>query len=233
MAKQAKRRLDAIQLFSGIAEKGLAHLEQVCVWRDFAKGAEILIRKSASREVFFVVEGAVSIVNYSSNGREIAYTILEGGDYFGELAAIDKKPRSAHVVAVKPCLLASLKPDAFEEVLRTYPDIAWRVLHKLAAIIRTNDERIMDLSTLGAHQRIYMELLRLAAPDPVSQGRWMIYPLPTQSDMAAKVSTSRETVARVISQLAGDGIVQKKGRALYIENKEALGALSGRSSKED
>lgn len=233
MAKQTRASLEGIRLFSGVPEDNLADLEHRSAWHSFAKGEEILARKSTRREVFFVVEGAVSIVNFSASGREIAYTIMEEGEYFGELAAIDKKPRSAHVVAVKPCLLASLTPEAFEGVLCRYPDIALRVLHKLAAIIRTNDERIMDLSTLGAHQRIYAELLRLAAPDPVMRGRWMIYPLPTQSNLAAKVSTTRETVARVISQLAGEGVVEKKGRTLYIDERDALVALSGRASEED
>ena len=233
MAKQTRASLENIRLFSGLVSESLAYLEQICVWHNYAKGEEILVRKSTSREVFFVVEGAVSIVNFSASGREIAYTILEAGEYFGELAAIDKKPRSAHVVAIKPCLLASLKPEAFDEVMRQYPDIALRVLHKLAAIIRTNDERIMDLSTLGVHQRIYAELLRLAEPDPVVPGRWMIYPLPTQNDMAAKVSTTRETVARVISQLAGDGVIEKKGRTLYIGDKHVLMALSGKDLVED
>ena len=224
------RMLGSIHLFTGLPQARLAALERLCAWRTFSKGEEILTRNSTSREVFFVVKGAVSVVNYSGSGREIAYSIIEEGAYFGELAAIDQKPRSAHVVAVRPCLLAALKPESFEEVLRTTPEIAWRVLHKLAAIIRTNDERIMDLSTLGVHQRIYAELLRLAKPDPVTAGRWMIYPMPTQSDLAARVSTARETVARVIGQLAGEGLVEKKGRTLYIENKHVLAGLSGQTS---
>jgi len=230
VAGEKNRHLGGIRLFSELSKESLAHLERLCAWCNFSEGAEILTRNSTSREVFFVVEGAVSIVNYSTSGREIAYTIIEQGDYFGELAAIDQKPRSAHVVAVRPCLLAMLKPEAFEQALRHTPEIAWRVMHKLAAIIRINDERIMDLSTLGAPQRIHTQLLRLAKPDPVTAGRWMIYPLPTQNEMAARVSTTRETVARVISQLAGEGIVEKKGRTLYINKWETLAALSGQGA---
>jgi CRP-like cAMP-binding protein len=93
---------------------------------------------------------------------------------------------------------------------------------RLAHIIRICDDRIMDLSTLGAVQRVYIELLRICGPDPAVPDLWSVYPMPTQSDIAARASTTRETVARVISQLTQDEIIQRKGRTLYINDRERL-----------
>jgi len=46
--------------------------------------------------------------------------------------------------------------------------------------------------------------------------------MPTQSEIAARAGTTRETVARVISQLTQDEIIQRKGRTLYINDRERL-----------
>ncbi len=223
-----RHRLDGIELLQGLDPERLKALECAVSWHDYAKGEEILARNSPSRDVFFVAEGCVRVVNFSAGGREIAYTLLEAGSYFGELAAIDGKPRSTHVVAVTPCVLAALAPERFEALLREHDEIALRVLRKLAGIIRSTDERIMDLSTRGTHQRLYAELLRLAREDPALRGRWLIHPLPTQQDLAARVSTTRETVARVIGALVADGLAEKKGRTLYLKDRARLDDLASR-----
>ena len=46
--------------------------------------------------------------------------------------------------------------------------------------------------------------------------------MPTQSSIAARASTTRETVARVIGQLAQEEIVKKKGKSLYIWDRDSL-----------
>lgn len=225
-------RLDEILLFEGLSEAQLRDLEQRSSWRRYARNEQILGRDSASRDIFFVVDGAVQVANFSYSGREIALATIEAGGYFGELSAIDNEPRSATVIAVRPCLLAAMAPSALEELIRENPNVAMRILRRLARIIRICDERIMDLSTLGAVQRVYVELLRLAGPDAAVPSLWSIYPMPTQAEIAGRASTTRETVARVLSQLAGAEMVNRKGKTLYINDYEKLQILAERTEGE-
>lgn len=220
--QQVPGNLSGIELLEGLPEEEILALERRCTWRRFKNGEQILDRNNDSRDVFFVTEGQVQIVNYSASGREIAYATVRQGGYFGELAAIDGQSRSASAVAVGSCVLALVAPNAFMEYVANHPGVAHQVMQRLAKIIRTCDERIMDLSTLGAVQRVYLELLRLAEEDPVTPGSWVIYPMPTQSNIAARASTTRETVARVIGQLAQEEIVKKKGKSLYIWDRDSL-----------
>ena len=225
--------LSNIKLFRGIGEKDLAHIAQMCQWRVWSKGAQILKRESVDRDIYLVPKGSVRIVNFSLSGREVAFATAGPGDYFGEISAIDGKERSANVVALEECHLASLGPEQFRELLESHSSIAVQVLEKLANIVRTCDDRIMDLATLSAYQRVYCELLDLKKEDPVRADSWLIYPLPTQAQIAAKASTTRETVARVLSQLSGDGITERKGRTLYIRELDKLEKLADRLSKEE
>ncbi len=225
--------LSNIKLFAGIDEKDLTHIAQMCQWRVWSKGAQILKRESADRDIYLVPKGSVRIVNFSLSGREVAFATAGPGDYFGEISAIDGKERSANVVALEECHLASLGPEQFRELLDKHSSIAVRVLEKLASIVRTCDDRIMDLATLSAYQRVYCELLDIKKQDPVRAESWLIYPLPTQAQIAAKASTTRETVARVLSQLTNDGITERKGRTLYIRELDKLERLADRLSKEE
>ncbi len=100
------------------------------------------------------------------------------------------------------------------------------LLRRLSEVIRLADERITDLSSLGAAQRVCLELLRLAERDPVVGKNWVVYPLPTQANIASRIGTTRETVARMISRLSADGIVERKSKSLYIRDRDRLEALT-------
>ncbi|PWR19845.1 Crp/Fnr family transcriptional regulator [Zavarzinia compransoris] len=219
-------QLAKISLLQGLPEAVLTDLARVARWHRFEEGEIIFDRQSDCRGVYLVIEGEVDVVNFSSQGREIAYARVKTGDFFGELSAIDGQPRSANIVAQSDCRIAELSRETFYELLRQQNQVSFRVLEKMVHIIRTADERIMDLATLGAHQRVCIELLRLAKPDPVKPGCWMIYPLPTQAEIAALASTTRETVARVMGQLAEDGLIRKVHKTVYIDSRDNLAELA-------
>ncbi|MCP5431924.1 MAG: Crp/Fnr family transcriptional regulator [Alphaproteobacteria bacterium] len=221
--------LGAIRLLEGLDAESLAELAGRVRWVIAAPGEVLLTRDSDSRDVFFLVAGRVRIVNYSTSGREVAYANIAKGEYFGEISAIDGRPRSATAEALERSRLAALDPASFRELLLKRPEIALKVMAKLAAIVRTCDDKIMDLATLSAYQRVYTELLRLTQPDPVRAGSWYIYPLPTQAQIASLASTTRETVARVLGQLTQTGIVERKGRTLYVREKAKLELLAERA----
>ena len=84
----------------------------------------------------------------------------------------------------------------------------------------------MDLSTLRAVKRVYLEFLRLAKPDAINPNSWVIHPMRTQVDIASHAGTTRETVARVLAHLAEAGIVERKSKTLYIRDKPKLEMLA-------
>ena len=176
----------------------------------------------AKHDIYFVIKGTARIVNYAASGREIAFANVHEGNYFGELAAITDNPRSASVVAVTECRLASLGPRGFQSLLLDNPELGVRVIMRLADIVLRCDKRIMDLSTLTAVQRVHVELLNLARPDTVEPGNWVVQPLPRYADIASRASTTRETVTRAILQLSVAGIVERKGQTLYVHDRERL-----------
>ncbi len=225
-------KLAGISLFEGIPAEALARIDGQVSWKGHKSGDEIFNRNTANRDVFFVAEGRVRIVNYSLSGREVAYAEIPAGAYFGELSAIDGEPRSASIVALDDCVLGALDRETFLGALQEFPIAGLRVMQKLASIVRTADERIMDLATLSAYQRVYRRLLDLTRPDPVTPSAWLIYPLPTQAQIASQASTTRETVARVLGQLSTENIVERKGKTLYVRDKEKLEILAERVAPE-
>jgi len=178
--------------------------------------------KSDTRNVTFVVRGKVRIVNFSLSGREITLDDLDEGSYFGELAALDGEPRSAGVMALTDTQVAFLPPDLFIETLARHPALALKVMIHLAQIVRTSTDRIMDLSTLAANNRIHADLLRQARANMLEENTATISPIPVHGDIASRVSTTRETVARVMNALARQGIVKRTKDSLVLSDVDRL-----------
>jgi CRP-like cAMP-binding protein len=228
LPQASENLLDNIPLLSDLTPTELRQLEMQASWRRFRPREQIVDRDSADSDIYFVVEGAVQIVNYSLAGREVAFAELGAGTFFGELSAIDGAPRSASVVAVNRCLLASLTATQFSALLDNHPAIMRRLLVRLTAIIRVNTERIMDVSTLSATHRIYLELIQIAEPfRPKSPDQeWLIKPMPTQTSIAGRTSSTRETVARAMRPLIEAGILARRGRAILVLDMDRLEELA-------
>lgn len=225
MSSSPAANLDGIRLLASLTPEERRVLATRCTWKRYHPGERILSRDSGCREILFIASGQVRVVNYAASGREVAYAVIPAGSHVGELSALDGEPRSASVEAVGECLVASLGSRPFHELLLGQPRIAVTLLTNLAAVIRRSDERIAELSILGAMPRVYRELRRLARP--TGDGRTaVIEPLPTQESLAAHVGTTRETVARALSQLAKAGVTRRQGRELLIRDLNLLEALS-------
>jgi len=217
--------LDRIELLKPLSADERATLARQCSWRHFHNHEQILDRSSDSRDLCLIVEGRVRVVNYSVSGREITFDDIDAGGYFGELSAIDGQPRSAGIVALTETTVAFMSPRLFQQTVTNHPELAWQVMTRLAAIVRASNGRIMDLSTLGANNRVHAELLRLAKPGLKPNNTAEISPIPIHSDIASRVSTTRETVARVLSDLARDGLVERRGNVLLICDFERLAEM--------
>ena len=222
MADTENTSLGGISLLSDLPEKALGEISKRCSCRKFATGEQILDRQSDSCDLYFIVEGRARVVIYSFSGREVTFDDREAGDYFGELAALDGEPRSANVVALEETVVAILSQDGFLQMLMTYPQVTVRILKNLAKIVRISTDRIMDLSTLGANNRVHAELLRLAMSNVDDDNMARISPIPIHGDIASRVSTTRETVARVFSDLTREKILQRDRDALVILDVERL-----------
>jgi CRP/FNR family cyclic AMP-dependent transcriptional regulator len=207
-----------IELFDGLAPERLDALARQCVWRNYEAGKRIISRNAADRDVYVLVSGRVRITTYSQGGRQVTFRDIAAGEVFGEVAALDDKPRSADVIALDAALLASMAPSAFRKLLADEPLLGERVMKRLAGLVRSLSERVIDLSTLGVQNRIHAEILRLAREAGVERNRARIDPGPKHADIASQVSTYREQVTRELSALAKAGILEKDGAALVVRD---------------
>ena len=218
--------LSGIALLKSLPANERKKLEKTCRWRRYGADEQIIDRQADSSDLCFVVEGRVRVVNYSASGREITLDDISSGEFFGELAAIDGRPRSANVMSLMPTFIATMTREHFRALVEGHPLIGFQIMERLASMVRDSTERIMDLSTLAANNRVLSELLREARLNiKAGENEAVISPIPVHGDLASRVSTTRETVARVLGDLTRQGIVLRTKDALIVRDVAKLARI--------
>ncbi len=213
-------------LLAGLAPGAIAALERACRWLPLPAGHILFRHDDPPDAVYFVVEGAVRAFLPVQDGVEVNYARFGPGDMFGELAALDGRERSADVQTLTESLVAACPRPAFLAALRDNPELALRLLVRLAAVIRQSSQRIAEISGLTEVQRVYLELLRLAVPDPSGNGGWEVRPAPLHKEIAGWAGTTTDIVGRALGHLMKSGLVQRRPGGLRILDRRRLETLA-------
>ena len=214
-----------IPLFSGLGDGDARRLAVHCAWRTVAENELIIDYEDETAEVLFVVDGRVRILLRTAAGREVILDDMQGGKYFGEMAAIDGMPRSANVTALDKTRICAMPDQVFRDACTTIPSVGLSVMKVLAARVRTLNQRLSEYAFLTARQRLCAELLRLSRPRMGSNTQRIVSPPPLQRELADRISTQREVVTREIAGLARKGIVEKTRGGLVLLDPEQLNSI--------
>lgn len=225
-------KLKDIRLLSGLPPRSLTRIAERCRWTEHAAGETVIQQADRSNDVYFLTKGKAKAVIYSAGGKAVAFRDIAAGDTFGELAALDGAPRSASIEATEDCTLASLAAADFWSVLDSEPEMRRRLFRQLVANIRSLSDRVYEFSTFAVANRIQAELLRLSRDGEIAGGGAVVTPHPKHTDIAERISTHREAVAREFSRLRELGLIDRQGDTLVIKDTARLARMVAEATGE-
>ena len=132
-------------LFEGLAPEALTRLGALTRTVSFPAGAKIVEIGESGLSLFVILEGQVRVL-YPARSSNFELARLGPGDFFGEMALLNDKPRSATVEAMEDVELLVLEQDDFRDVLLEAPPVALQLIESLSIRIRSADEHISVLS---------------------------------------------------------------------------------------
>lgn len=119
--------LKRVPLFAGCSKKEIGEIALVADELDVGAGEVLTSQGTSGREFFVLVDGAAEV---RRNGRKVA--TLGSGDFFGEIALVSDRPRTATVTTTSPGRVLVVTDRAFRELMRNMPSIQLKVLTALA-----------------------------------------------------------------------------------------------------
>lgn len=124
----------AVPLFAGLLQSELDRIALVMNPIEVTAGDVICTEGEAGHDFFLIADGEATVEHDG-----VAVAKLHAGDHFGELALLDRGPRSATVVAVRDSRLYVLHEASFAAVLNEVPALAQKLLAALARRLRESE----------------------------------------------------------------------------------------------
>jgi len=191
--------------------------------RRFRRSEVIFHQGDPGDSLHIVAAGSVKILLPSAEGDEAIIATLRPGDFFGELALLDGAPRSATATALDQADTLVLPRPVFIETLDTLPGLRDALLAGLAHELRRLTGHVEELHFLDLAGRLAMRLSRLAREaSPEATGEIKLDWPYTQSDLAAMIGGTRQSVNRLLQELVEDGLIRIEPDALFITDLDEL-----------
>ena len=130
------RSLSRVPLFKRLDAAELEHLAEEIDQVDYKAGATIFNEHDRGDALYILEEGSVRIWIYDQDVKEVTLAELKPGDFFGELAVLDRGERSSSATALTDIHLHRLSSDDFQKFLTDHPDAAIDVICEIAQRMR-------------------------------------------------------------------------------------------------
>jgi CRP/FNR family transcriptional regulator, cyclic AMP receptor protein len=138
----ADRKLEHLQnvkMFSSLNKKELNLVSRAADVVRVKAGTELVTEGTTGHEFYLILEGSATV---RRGGKKVAS--LGSGNYFGEMALLDRGPRSATIVADTDMEVAVIGQREFMGVLDEVPPVAHKLLVSMAARLREADTRAVS-----------------------------------------------------------------------------------------
>jgi CRP/FNR family cyclic AMP-dependent transcriptional regulator len=128
--------LDKIPLFSGLPEEALTKIEQHGSIKSYKKNTIVINEGDETDSLYVILSGRVKVFLSGEDGREAVLNHQGPGEYFGEMALIDRQPRAASVMTLEPSRFMIISRGDFMDCLAANPEIAMNLIRPLNSRIR-------------------------------------------------------------------------------------------------
>lgn len=179
--------------------------------RDFAPGT-VLFEEGQPGDYMYVVQAGEIEIRRQVGETERVLAVLTPGEFFGEMAILNARPRSATAVVRTRARLLVIEGRTFEAMMRARPEIAMRIIKALAGRLERANQHIELLLLPTPNHRVVQCLRQLAeeqlalAGAHVAHGSAILVPA-TMSDVGARVGLPVHEVAEVVDRLRAAGLV--------------------------
>ena len=136
--------LRSVPLFASLDDEAARELRSLLSTRDVTTGTALFRAGDDGDAMYLIESGRVRIAVTDEDENEIVLAELARGDFFGEMAIIDGKKRSADAVIIEDARLAVLSRDNFLRFIRNTPMVALEMLSATFSRLRTTDRMLQQ-----------------------------------------------------------------------------------------
>lgn len=212
------KKLDLLrrnEYFEGLNEDLLKQVAVHMQLREFERGEALFWEGEECAGLHIIEQGFVKLYRLSPQGRQYIVRVLQEGDTCNEVPTFDGGVNPVNVEALESTRVWVIRADILRELLYKHPEFSQKVIDNLAKNLRGLVRMVSEMAFYQVTHRL-ARLLSAQSPDELGGSPW------TQEQLAARLGTVREVVARSLKELERSGAITVEKRHISISDPNVL-----------
>ncbi len=194
----------------------LAQIAEHMQLREYDRGEVLFWESDPCDGLHVILHGSAKIYRLSPQGRQYIVRILQEGDTFAEVPAFDGGANPVNVEALETCRVWVIESEMLRGLVLSHPQFAQKVLVNFGTMLRGMVRQVSEMAFYQVTHRL-ARLISESPPNEMGAASHM-----TQEQMAARLGTVREVVARSLKELERSGAIQVENRRITVIDSNAL-----------
>ncbi len=226
LTMEEREAINAGRWFSSLSPS-LRHDILRCAYvKRYKDGDLICARGDPPMEWIGVCKGAARVSSTSLSGKQITYTYIEPGIWFGDVAMFDGDSRTHDVYAYGPTTTLCVARADFYKILAQHVELYEALMRLQARRIRQLFGLVEDLNTMPLRARLAKQLLHLSrsygVPSLTHVGEVRISLHLAQEELAQLLGASRQRVNQELKTMEREEVIRVEQAGLVVRNREKL-----------
>jgi CRP-like cAMP-binding protein len=207
--------------FSALPQSDVDTLLKHARRRRIAAGRVVFNKDDSGDGLYGILSGCIAFTVDSEDGRALTLSFLGPGAFFGEIALLDGKGRTAAAQAREASELLFIARREFLPFARVRPETLLHIIEVLCGRLRRSTEYIADTAFLDLSHRLAKLLVVMVDGDAHQQPRLKI----SHAELASLLGVSRERVSRQLAAWGSKGIIAQGRSRFIVRDRRALEQL--------
>ena len=203
------------EYFEGLDDDLLNQVAMHMQLREYERGEALFWEGDPCAGLHIIEQGFVKLYRLSPQGRQYIVRVLQEGDTCNEVPTFDGGANPVNVEALETTHVWVIKADILRELLQAHPEFAQKVINNLTRQLRGLVKMVSEMAFYQVTHRL-ARLISEQTPDELSGTPW------TQEQLAARLGTVREVVARSLKELERSGAIHMEKRSIAISDPDVL-----------
>ena len=206
------------EYFEHLSEPDLHSIAECMSLRAFERGEALFWEGEASAGLHIVHQGSIKLYRLSPQGRQYIVRIPQEKETFNEVSVFAGDGNPVNAEALESCKVWVVAPEYLRQLVGANPDFAQKVINNLGKNLR---KLVVAVSEMAFYQ-VTHRLARLISQLPQEELSGQTASHLTQDQLAARLGTVREVVARSLRELEHSGAIRVENRRILVADAEAL-----------
>jgi CRP/FNR family transcriptional regulator len=200
--------------FDDLPDDMLKHIAAHTQLREYERGDMLFWEGDPCAGLHIIESGSVKLYRVSPQGRQYIISVMTEGATCNEVPAFDGGTNPVNVEALETSRVWVVESKVLRELVLSNPEFALKILNRFGQNLRNLVRKVSEM----AFYQVTNRLARLITEMPVEETR----PHWTQEQLAARLGTVREVVARSLKELEKSGAIRIEDRRIQITDQSVL-----------